>query len=201
MSSSETSSITRTYFPSVLLYLNKIKESKWTHTSLIVGFVALLTIGILASTGSFNFMGAINAAHLAFVMYEIAIILFVAEVIKVVLDCKEIYQICLPDAIIDDESVNKAIRKIKISNECMRTRPCQHGCVITLSDGRSIKSGLSGYSDYVFLKAIDSSKYDSHDVSRLLNHFPKRPDPREYYKGEITAAQVFKKILKDKGIV
>lgn len=63
--------------------LSKIKESKWTDIALVTGCAALLVIGILASTGVFNFMGTTNAAYLSYGMYGGAALFLMAEIIKV----------------------------------------------------------------------------------------------------------------------
>lgn len=64
--------------------LHTIGKSKWTDAALITGFIALLVIGILASTGVFNFIGTTNAAYLSYGMYGSAALLLMAEVIKIV---------------------------------------------------------------------------------------------------------------------
>jgi len=67
----------------ISLCAQKIKTSKWTDVALMVSGVALLVIGILASVGLLNSMGAANALFLSYGMYCGAALLFLAEIIKV----------------------------------------------------------------------------------------------------------------------
>lgn len=66
--------------------MQKVKESKWIDVALITGCVALLVMGILASTGVFNVMGTTNAAHFSYGMYGGAAFLFIVDVTKVAIN-------------------------------------------------------------------------------------------------------------------
>lgn len=66
---------------------HQIMESKLTDVAFITGFAALLIIGILSSTGVFNFIGTTNAAYLSYGMYGGAALFLIAEMIKVAINC------------------------------------------------------------------------------------------------------------------
>lgn len=71
----------------------RVIESKLIDAALITGFVALLAIGISASTGAFNAVGTTNAAYLSYGMYGGAVLFLIAEVIKIVVKyCQKINQ-------------------------------------------------------------------------------------------------------------
>jgi len=73
--------------PNSSSFWDKVIKSKWTDAALITGFVALLIIGIAASTGAFNAIGTTNAAYLSYGMYAGAALLLAAQIAKLVRNC------------------------------------------------------------------------------------------------------------------
>lgn len=80
---SETSALSSTN-PNSSSCWSKVIESKWTDAALISSVVALLIIGLAASTGAFNAIGTTNAAYLSYGMYGGAALFLITEVIKIV---------------------------------------------------------------------------------------------------------------------
>jgi hypothetical protein len=65
----------------------KIVESKWTDLALAVTFVAFLAIGILSGIGTLNFIGVANASYLFCGTLAGAFLTFVAEILKISINC------------------------------------------------------------------------------------------------------------------
>jgi hypothetical protein len=61
---------------------HSMAKSKWTDAALITGFVALLIIGILASTGVFLSIGITNTAFLSYGMYGGAALFLLVEAVN-----------------------------------------------------------------------------------------------------------------------
>lgn len=69
--------------------LNNVIESHWTHGVLIASAVALVVIGVIATTGGFNAsIGTTNAANLSYGLYGGAALLSLTEGILIFLRCK-----------------------------------------------------------------------------------------------------------------
>lgn len=68
--------------PSPSYYLLQAEISRCTDVILLTGSLALLTIGILASIGQFNFIGTTNAAYLSYGMYSSAALFLIIEIVK-----------------------------------------------------------------------------------------------------------------------
>lgn len=62
-------------------FYTKIQE-KWVDIALILGSIACLTIGVLATEGYFNAIGTLNATYLSYGMYGGALVAFIAEIVK-----------------------------------------------------------------------------------------------------------------------
>lgn len=63
-------------------YWTKIQNSKWTDATLLTGAVALLVIGLMASSNVFNAIGTAQATYLSYGMYGGAALLSTLEIIK-----------------------------------------------------------------------------------------------------------------------
>lgn len=62
--------------------VQKIIQSRWINTALLVSFAACLIIGILASTRALHFIGTVNATYLACAMYGGAALFIILDVLK-----------------------------------------------------------------------------------------------------------------------
>jgi len=71
------------HMTSVPSCFQKTSTLKWADIALIASFAALLIIGILASTGVLNCIGATNAVYLSYGMYAGTALCFFAEIIKI----------------------------------------------------------------------------------------------------------------------
>jgi hypothetical protein len=84
---SETSALRATH-PNSSSCWSRVIESKWSDVTLITGFIALLIIAIVASTGAFDAIGTTNAASLSYGMYGSAASFLIAECILALLRYK-----------------------------------------------------------------------------------------------------------------
>jgi hypothetical protein len=63
--------------------VHTIMESRWTDVALLTSFAAFFVIGILASSGVFNSIGAANAVYLSYGMYASSALFLSAEIVKI----------------------------------------------------------------------------------------------------------------------
>jgi len=68
---------------STSLCRQKTAASSWIDVTLIIGFVALLIIGILATAGVLDCIGTTNAVYLSYGMYAGAALFILANIVKV----------------------------------------------------------------------------------------------------------------------
>ncbi len=159
-----------------------VKESKRIDTVLITGFVALLVIGILASTGVFNFMGTKNAAYLSYGMYGGAALFLIAEMIKLAIHCCK-------------RTNHGPITKIVFGTEWQQRMPPQGTCQITFADGKTVDAGVSGYEASMLIQTIgrDNCSYEGDTEKHPADDFN---DPPARW-GSITLKQIVDRILKN----
>ena len=127
-----------------------VKESKITDAVLITGLVALLIIGILASTGVFQFMGTTNAAYLSYGMYGGATLFLIAEIVKLAINyCSKPSSIASEPRPID-KPTNDQISQIEFDSADNKniSQDGRYRCTITFATGDNIMKFVRGENAY-----------------------------------------------------
>jgi hypothetical protein len=176
--------------------LQKIMESKWTDVALITGCAALLVIGILASSGVFNFMGTTNAAYLSYGMYVGAALFLIAEIIKLVINKVGISQSSKkqPKLSIVNPLSQEEIQKLKqqaklhannnasVSPFDLETIPNPNGPGFMIADPtlEQIQQAQNALFDYL-IKIIDEADFQRNPVGYLVKIWPPKLIDRADY--------------------
>jgi hypothetical protein len=196
-----------------------LKGSKITDAVLVTSFVALLIIGVLASTGIFQFMGTANAAYLSYGMYAGAALFIIAEVIKVFVNYSkkkpELIQNAidktndsgLPQPIAFEKlektnankSVDEQIKDLEIDNSCTTSYNCKHKCQIRFADGSFLETELDKQSISTFIASINRDKikvrktipYNFYDYNGIAYHF-------QFQSSKLTAEEILNRIRAEK---
>jgi hypothetical protein len=173
-------------------FIQKVIESEWNDVALITTSIALLVIAVLASVHVFDHMGAMNALYLSYGTYAGGVCLFVAEIIRIVTNCR--CQRIKLEEITSDDSVNALIMSIEIDIN----RPFHFKIVFV--NGLSINPILNDGRGKLLLRAIDPHKIHIDDTREMIVGY--RLGLREYIsQRETSAAEVLKDILQGRYLV
>lgn len=167
-------------------FIQKVIESKWNDVALIIASFALLVIAVSASVHVFDHIGATNALYLSYGAYAGGVCLFVAEIIRIITNCR--YQKIKLEDINSDDSVNAIIMNIEIDIN----RPFHFKIVFV--NGLSINPILNDGRGKLLLRAIDPHKIHIDDTREMIVGY--RFGHRDSIShSETSAAEVLKDIL------
>ena len=141
-----------------------IKESKpnLADALLIVSGVALLIIGILASTGVFNFIGTTNAAYFSYALYGASALCLIAEVILIAIRCSG-KETDVNESFLK-KNINEQIRSIEFCDswlEKANEETCNNNeksCTIIFSNNVKISARVNGLEAQALISSIDPNK-------------------------------------------
>lgn len=138
----------------------KVVGSKLVDSVLVAGCVALLILGIMASSGQFRFMSGTNASYVSLGLCGGALLCLAAEVIKLVLNYsskKQAPEVPNIGAKLDPK-LDQQISTIVFQGPLQETMPPKGACKITLPDGKKVSGGINGVEAYVLIQAVSEGK-------------------------------------------
>jgi hypothetical protein len=166
--------------------------------------VALLVIGILASSGTLQFMGTANANCLSYGMYTGAALCFIAEIIRLIITCKtqspNVQRQNRANVEIDERAINNQITKVVLPSRIILPRQgfsfarrhfdCKIKIILTNGQAREVTLVVTDA--YALLQAVDENKWfydnDTKCTRLFFDGYGIQPSDR-------TAKELFERIM------